>query len=69
MGEVVIDFEPGGGKSIGVGTFFQGSDPGGVVVQGREVGTNPQDGAGPEYFSTQGRATAHLEAAKEAGGW
>ena len=23
MGEVVIDFEPGGGKSIGVGTFFK----------------------------------------------
>ena len=68
MGEVVADFEPGGGKSIGVGTFFKGGDPGGVVVQGGDVGNDPQDGAGPEYFSKQGRATAHREASKETGG-
>ena len=47
---------------------FQGGDPGGVVVQGGDVGNDPQDGAGPEYFSTQGRATAHREASKETGG-
>ena len=33
------------------------------------MGTDPQDGAGPEYFSTQVRATAHREAAEEMGGW
>ena len=48
--------------------IFQGSDTGGVVVWGGDVGTNAQDGAGPENFSTQGRATAHQEAAKETGG-
>ena len=69
MGEVVADFEPGGGKSIGVGKFFQGGDPGGVVVQGGDVGNDPQDGAGPDYFSTQGHASANWETAKETGGW
>ena len=33
------------------------------------MGTNPQDGAGPDYFPTQGRVTAHHEAAKETGVW
>ena len=33
------------------------------------MGTNPQDGAGPEYFPTQGRVTAHREGAEETGGW
>ena len=28
--------------------IFQGGDPGGVVVWGRDVGNEPQDGAGPE---------------------
>ena len=28
--------------------IFQGGDPGGVVVWGGDVGTDPQDGAGPE---------------------
>ena len=41
MGGVVADFEPGGGRSEGVGTFFKGSDAGGVVVRGGDVGTNP----------------------------
>ena len=44
---VVTDFDPGGGRSEGVRTFFQGSDTGGVVVRGGDMGTNPQDGAGP----------------------
>ena len=47
-GAVVADFDPGGGGSEGVGKFFQGGDTGGVVVRGGDVGTNPQDGAGPE---------------------
>ena len=33
------------------------------------MGTNPQDGAGPEYFPTQVRETAHREASEETGGW
>ena len=69
MGAFVAYFEPGGGGSEGIGEFFQGGDPGGVVVWGRDVGTDPQDGVGPEYFSAQGCATAHREAAKETGGW
>ena len=52
LGAVVADFEPGGGGSEGVGIFFQGGDTGGVVFWGGDVGTNLQDGAGPEYFPT-----------------
>ena len=48
MGAVVTDFYLGGGGSKGVGTFFQGGDTGGVVVRGGDVGTNPQNGAGPK---------------------
>ena len=33
------------------------------------MGNDPKDGAGPEYFSTQGRATSHQEASEETGGW
>ena len=47
MGAVVEDIDPVGGRSKGVGTFFKGGDAGGVVVWGGDVGTNPQDGAGP----------------------
>ena len=43
-----MDFDPGGGGSEGVGAFFQGGDSGGVVVRGVDVGTDLQDGAGPE---------------------
>ena len=43
-----MDFDPGGGGSEGVGAFFQGGDSGGVVVWGVYVGTDLQDGAGPE---------------------
>ena len=68
-GAVVADFEPGGGRSEGVGTFFQGGETGGVVIQGGEVGTNLQDGAVPEWFSTQGCAKAHREAAEETRRW
>ena len=48
MGAVVADFDPVGGGSEGIGTFFQGGDSGGVVVRVGDVGTNPQDGAVPE---------------------
>ena len=50
LGAVVADFEPGGGGSKGVMgfiLFYLGGDTGGVVVWGVDVGTNPQDGAGP----------------------
>ena len=69
MGAVVADFEPGGGGSEGVGEFFQGSDPGGVVVRGGDVGTDHQDGAVPEYFSTQGCVEYHREASEDTRGW
>ena len=45
---VVADFDLGGGESEGVGAFLQGSNPGGVVVRGGDVVTDPQDGAVPE---------------------
>ena len=45
---IVADFDPGGGGSEGVGGFFQGSDPGGAVVRDGDMGTDPQDGSGPE---------------------
>ena len=33
------------------------------------MGTDPQDVSGPDYFSTQGCATAHWEETEETGGW
>ena len=44
---VVVDIDPGGGGSEDVGKFFKGGDTGGVVVWVGDVGTDPQDGAGP----------------------
>ena len=69
MGAVVAYFESGGGRSKGVGIFFLDGDIDSVVVRGGDVGTNPQDVLGPEYFPTQGRVTAHLEASRGMGGW
>ena len=66
---VVADFELGGGGSEGAGTFFQGGDTGGVFVRGRDVGYNPHNGVGPEWFPTHCHATAHWEASEETGGW
>ena len=63
-----MDFEPGGGGSEGVGENFQGGDPGSVVLQGGDVGTDPQDGSVPEKFSSQSRATAYWESSEETGG-
>ena len=65
---VVAYFEPGGDRFEGVGAFFQGGDPCGVVVCGEDVGTDPQYGAGSEYFSTQGSTTSHWEEAEDTGG-
>ena len=48
LGAVVANFDPGGGGSEGVRTFFQCSDIGSVVVSGRDIVTNPQDGASPD---------------------
>ena len=48
MGADVADFDPGEGRSEDVRSLIQGGDPGGVVVWGRDVGTDPQDGAVPE---------------------
>ena len=57
MREFDVDFELGGGSRYeGVVVFFQGGDPGGVVVWGGE-------------FSSQGCARAHQEAAEDTGGW
>ena len=52
-----------------VSGIFQYGYTGGLVVQGRDVVTNPQDGVGPDKFPTQGHATAHREAADDMGGW
>ena len=41
----ILSWERADLKSSG---HFQGGDPGGVVVWGRDVGTDPQDGADPE---------------------
>ena len=48
MGAVVAYFESEGVISEGVRAFFQVGDPGGVVVCGGDVGTDPQDVAVPE---------------------
>ena len=64
MGEAVAYIEPRGDRSKGVKIFFQDGDPGGVVVWDRDVGTDSQGGAFPEYFPTQGRETDHQKAAE-----
>ena len=58
----VADFDLGGGRSKGVGFLLKRGSLGGVTVRGGDVGPEPQDGAGPEYVSPQGRATARQEA-------
>ena len=65
----VADFEPGGGRSKGVGSLLQGGSLGGVDVWGGDVGNDPHYEAGPEYLSPQGRTMAHQETEEEAGGW
>ena len=72
MGADVAYFELEGGGSKGVRLILQGGIPGGVDVWGGDMGPDLQYGAGPEWFSIQGRRTAHQEvdeeADKEAGG-
>ena len=48
MGADVADFEPGWGRPEGYRVLLQGISTGGVSVQGGDVGTYPQDGAGHE---------------------
>ena len=67
LGAVISDSEPGGSRSKGVGKFLQGGGTCGVVVQGRDVGSQPEDGAGPGQFPTQGRAEDYQEATVETG--
>ena len=69
MGADIADFEPGGGRSECFGSLLQGGMPAGVAVWGGDVGPDPQGGAGPEYLSEQGSATAHKDAEEEVGGW
>ena len=69
MREGVEDFETGGGGPKGIVALFQGGSTGGVDIQGRDVGPDPPDGAGPEQISAQGHTTAHCKSAEEAGGW
>ena len=69
MGENVAYFELGGGVSEGVQSIIQDGISGNISVWGGDVGPDPQDGAGAEYFSTQGCATIHQEAANEAVVW
>ena len=48
MGADVANFEPGGGGPEGIRALLQGVSSGGVYVWGRDVGTDPQDGSGPD---------------------
>ena len=57
------------GSDLKVTGNFKGDDAGVVVVWGIDVGTKPQDGAGPWCFPTQTHVTAHREASKETGVW
>ena len=67
MGADVEAFDPGGDGPKGTGEIFQGGSTGGVGFQGRDVGHELPDRAGPDNLPEQGRAKAHREAAKEAG--
>ena len=49
--------------------MFLSGDAGSVVVSGGDMAANPQDRAVPWYFPTQGRASAHQEAAEETRVW
>ena len=49
-------------------TLLQIGSAGDVAFQGRDMGIEPQYGAGPENLSAQGRAMAHREATEAAGG-
>ena len=46
-GAVIVDTDPGGGRSVSVRTFLKSSGAGGVSVQVGDVGAHPEDGAGP----------------------
>ena len=63
------DFEPGGGISESVESLIQGGSPHCVAIRGIDVSHDPQDGAGPEYLSAQGRIKAHQESSEVTWGW
>ena len=63
-----MDFEPVGVESEGVGSLLRGVIPGGVAARGGDLGPDPQDGPGLEYFSIHDCATTHREEADEVGG-
>ena len=65
----VEDFEPGKGGPKGIREKFQDNSTGSVSVQGRDVGPDSPDESVPEQLSAQSRATDHLIASEEAGGW
>ena len=48
MGADVPDFELGGGGLEVIGALLQVGSSGGVAVPGKDIGPDPQDGAGPE---------------------
>ena len=48
MGADVADFDPGGGGTEGIRALLQGGSSGGVAVWGGDVGTDPQNGVGPD---------------------
>ena len=50
------------------GLFFKAVVQEVLLFQGREMGTEPLDGASPENLPEQGCAAAHWEAAKAEGG-
>ena len=68
MGADVVDLEPGGGGPKGIGSLLQSGSAGGVAFQGRYVGPEPPDGAGPKQLQSQGHVMAHRDEAEAKGG-
>ena len=68
LGVSVADYMPGGGGRKGVDQNFQGGGSGGVAVRGGDVGTYPEDGAGPGEIPAWGHAPDHRETTAEKGG-
>ena len=64
----VADTIPGGGGREGAGKLFQGGGTVGFAVQGGDVGTYPEDGAGPGELPAQQRTPDHQGTTAEKGG-
>ena len=67
LGVSVADSKPGGGGREGVGKLFQGGGTGSVAVQGGNMGTYPEDRAGPGESPARGRAPDHRKTTAEKG--